>query len=300
MKIEFETRTVSDIVQRNHILIHGRKFFKRMVWKTLLLAAYSLLVVLKILSVIDLPQEVRAIIPVNFPNSSKVALVRNLNNYRRNPKVRAAMMNELTWNFELESAILQWLEARAAEVGWRAAYGKLYETDIGDCKPVPGYNHSKFLFCMFDLPEFSEFKRDGCEAIALDSCKRGRWVDVVTFRLTKPYCFNYHKCSNESYTGYQTCNGYKITKEIRGTCANFWMYQPRFYRDDYKNVALIATDVAPPAVAGKSQDSGYILFGCKDGPAGEPINDVPYKKGPRGSECWTKGRILKNGLCATP
>jgi len=215
--------------------------------------------------------------------AQKNAILNNFNNYRAHPnsKYPAIAMNELAWNNDLETAIYDYYKSKVNS-SWtlNQALNELYDTHTG-CKQPPGFNTSKFYYCLFDLPEFQGFKAQKCRGVTLDSCKVDYQVKVLNYRFKKFDCFSYGACSTMQFTGYQTCNKTMNTRNGNDPCSIFWMYNPQFYRDNDQSVLVLATG-APPVVQ-PGQTAGYILFLC--GAEAQPSNDVPYQSGSPGSNC---------------
>lgn len=199
------------------------------------------------------------------------SLVNMVNSARRNVKVKAYAMPQVTWDYRLESALKQAVKDMDTE--WWFGSNSL---------PTARYNsqllmrHEPFNTT---FPGYDFMIHDGCQSIST-GVSRIFWMRAIN----QAKFFKYNLCadtvqpSNWGYiNSYFSCAG--INRTVTPLVSNepwswMWQYYPKIVNDDMDKFAcMLLGSPGPNAAGGHRPNHFFCYWGNKSGPQ---VTEKPY------------------------
>jgi len=200
---------------------------------------------------------------VEIKYKEKMQIIKAVNEGRRHVKAPAQNMKSITWDYELENDI------RAFNVSPSWFYEN--STKYSDNQDIHYDFNLRFLM---KEPEFKKYDDRNYSYIFHDTCNNGAGnvLGIFKFRLRQKDCFKYSKCSQDTFTNFQSCSSVPIVRGSGMHCSWSWRYYTPLIRDDLKNIACMRLGIPGPFTPSHQKDA----FACY-GQMPQATNDIPYK-----------------------
>ncbi len=220
---------------------------------------------------------------------NEVADILQLTNYARshvNPS--AVSISRVNWNYTMQKDLEAFVQI-TPKSWWFS------DSDNPNIK-----------FNAFELMQKPEFKSKypGWGYLIHDGCQSSNTGVTRIFRMRAikqaPY-FSYANCRKDVFSNdrghinnYLTCIKQSYPKVSNKPWSWVWQYYPPLVLENTTEIACALLSQPGPNAAGGNRPNHFF---CYRNNATPQINEVPYKSGKAGSECYKKGKKVINKLC---